>query len=588
MTRAPGRVSRALAWAWPGLILAAGSSALLVRPLSHPTTSLPGSAAGDTYKHAWAMWHDLAMIGGGTWPSTPYLAAPDGGALFDVMLAPALIMAPVTATLGPVAATNAWVWLCLFGVGLSVHGLARRLGSTAVGAVAAGLLAQNAPYLLGVPLDSGVYERLPVWVFPVVLLGLLRIRDRGGWRLPALVILAYATVALGCPSYGVFTAVMVLFALPALLWLSGRDGTGGGARARLGRLLPTFIGLTLVSVLLFGLVRWVAHQPDYVAEDRTDVIRLGIGMWELQTGANPRDLLSPAGGGVMFPQPVDTETVRVVYLGWVVVVAALAGLAFAVRRRDWLGVWLVAMGFLFAVLSLGATFRVGEQHYLNPVGWLAGSVLPVYGSGPSMWQQVALFAVLAPVGCAWLVSAVPGSRLRAVAAAALVAAAVAERVVVVPVPAVADAAPARVAAAYGKVDGEGSLVDLPRIYLEDVPPLGPVRRTRDPIFLAQTQHRRPIPFGLNAGTTAWSDFPPVSEGVSADWSASLACLDAHGIRWIVLHPPWFTDARSRGVAARELTRIAGPPIHEDPEAALYDLGEVDLSRTVPEEGCPPL
>lgn len=588
MKERAGRTLAAARWAWPALVQAAGASILLSRTLIHPTTALPGSSGGDAYKHAWAMWHDLAMIGGGTWPSTPYLAAPDGGALFDVMLAPALIMAPITATLGPVAATNAWVWLCLLGVGLSVHGLARRLGSTAAGAVAAGLLAQNAPYLLGVPLDSGVFERLPVWVFPCLLLGLLRIRDRGGWRIPALVILAYSTVTLGCPSYGVFSAVMVLFALPALLWFPGKGDAGSSARIRLVRLLPTFVGLTLVSVLLFGLVHWVAHQPDYVAEDRTDVIRLGVGLWEFQTGANPRDLLSPAGGGVMFPQPVDTETVRVVYLGWVVVVAALAGLVLAARRRDWLGITVVGMGFLFAVLSLGATFRVGEQHYLNPVGWLAGSVLPVYGSGPSMWQQVALFAVLAPVGCAWLVSAVPGSRLRGLAAGALVAAAVAERVAVVPVPAVADAAPAQVAAVYSEVEGEGALVDLPRIYLEDVPPLGPVRRTRDPIFLAQTQHRRPIPFGLNAGTTAWSDFPPVSEGVSGDWPASLACLEAHGIRWVVLHPPWFTDTRSRQVAVRELTRIAGPPIHQDPEAALYDLGEVDLSRMVPEEGCPPL
>ena len=117
---------------------AVGATVLLALSLARPGAALPGSASGDIYKHAWAMWHNPATVLLGSWPTTPWLAAPHGGSLFDVMLVPSLLWSPVSYSLGAVAATQLWAWCCLFLVALCVAALARGLGASPVGAAAAG------------------------------------------------------------------------------------------------------------------------------------------------------------------------------------------------------------------------------------------------------------------------------------------------------------------------------------------------------------------------------------------------------------------------------------------------------------------
>ena len=115
------------------LCLGVAAAVPLLHVLLAPTTSLPGSELGDVYKHAWSYWHCLAQ--GGAWPETSSLNAPAGGRLLDVMLAPALLMAPVTVLLGPVFSANLWVWLSLWAVGLTivVHGWAQTPPLIAIG-----------------------------------------------------------------------------------------------------------------------------------------------------------------------------------------------------------------------------------------------------------------------------------------------------------------------------------------------------------------------------------------------------------------------------------------------------------------------
>ena len=140
--------------ALPWLLLLAGAVFPLARVLVHPTELLPGSEVGDVYKHTWAYWHALIQIAEGTWPATRYLGAPEGGTLLDVMLLPALFMAPVTLAAGPVAAANVWVLLSLLAVGGSVYALSRALTGSVAASLCAGLLSQTAPFLLGHALTS--------------------------------------------------------------------------------------------------------------------------------------------------------------------------------------------------------------------------------------------------------------------------------------------------------------------------------------------------------------------------------------------------------------------------------------------------
>ena len=199
-------VFRVCAW------LAAGATVPLLGVLSDPLSTMPGSPRSDLPKHIWSYWHTLHHLS--SWPETTAIGTPYGGEFLDVMLVPGILMAPVTAMLGPVVAANLWVWLSVFGVGAATAALAHRVVGSERSAVVAGLIAQAAPYLAGYGLGSGVHERLAIWVFPVVWLGLLSWRDQG--RIQALVGLALGlfVATVGCQVYGVFTLCMLILGLP--------------------------------------------------------------------------------------------------------------------------------------------------------------------------------------------------------------------------------------------------------------------------------------------------------------------------------------------------------------------------------------
>ena len=160
--------------------LAVGALVPLLGVLSHPLSWMPGTPRSDLPKHIWSYWHTLHHLT--TWPETTAIGAPYGGDFLDVMLIPGMIMAPVTAVAGPIASANLGVWASVFAVGLATAQLARRVVGSERSAVVAGLIAQVAPYLAGYGLGSGVHERLAIWVFPVVWLGLLSWRETGRKR----------------------------------------------------------------------------------------------------------------------------------------------------------------------------------------------------------------------------------------------------------------------------------------------------------------------------------------------------------------------------------------------------------------------
>ena len=174
---APGPTSRT--WLGYGLLIL-GALLPLLGVLVDPAGRLPGTELGDVYKHAWSYWHTPHAIG--AWPWTDSLNAPGGGVLWDVMLFPSLLMAPVDWIAGPVFTANLWVFFSLLLVGFCTAGFLRAIGASDLLAALGGFLAQGSPYLYGYPLYSGVHERLAVWVFPLLLWCVIRIQQQGGKR----------------------------------------------------------------------------------------------------------------------------------------------------------------------------------------------------------------------------------------------------------------------------------------------------------------------------------------------------------------------------------------------------------------------
>ena len=115
-------------------------------------------------------------------------------------------------------------------------------------AVVAGLIAQAAPYLAGYGLGSGVHERLAIWVFPVVWLGLLSWRDQGYRRSLVWMAIGIFFATTGCQVYGVFLLCMVILGLP--WWWPG-----------IRRVVPALLALALPLLAALAVVRGPTVSP---------------------------------------------------------------------------------------------------------------------------------------------------------------------------------------------------------------------------------------------------------------------------------------------------------------------------------------
>ncbi|MCP4804480.1 MAG: hypothetical protein GY913_20645 [Proteobacteria bacterium] len=510
--------------------------------LVRPTSVLPGDPYGDVYKHAWSFWHTLACLFEGHPLETPFLNAPGGAVLLDVMLVPALVMSPVSLVAGPVFAANLWVVLSLFGIGLSTWLLTEHATGSRLGATVAGLCAQSAPYLYGYPLESGVHERLTVWIFPLMVLGVLKARD-GSWRWGLAAVAAVAASTMGCQAYGLFAAILLVLGAP--LWFRAPDGK----RVHWKVLLPTLLGIGLALGLVYLLVRQAALHSwsASIQLRRTDLTFGGMPSLDVATLSNLFDPFAVSGDTQATAE--GDRLLKIVYLGWVPLVAATVGAAVGRFRIK----IIVALGLLSAVMAMGATI----EGFPNPVHLLFARTVPAYGALPPIWQQVAAFGPLAAVGVGSLVARWPKWWL----AGLIVVLCVAERALALPLPLLVGTTDARVSGIYEHVDGP--IVEIPRLWGRGLAP--------GPIFLAQTEHEQPVPVAINVGSSAFEDLPEVAFGRADDWESTIRCLEGHGFAWLAYHPSWL----ERGVdSASELARIeavVGPAEHADEGLLLFRL-----------------
>ncbi len=542
---------------WPLLVLALGALLPMARVLAGPRSLLVGTELSDVYKHAWAFWHVTETLG---WPRTTALNHPDGGLFLDMMWAPALLMLPVTAVGGAVLSANLWMWLSLWLVGACTWWLARELVGDGAGALLGGLAAQTATPLLGYPMLSGVHERLGVWVFPLVVLMLLRIRDRGGIWEVAVAAGGLGFVALGCQAYGLYAGGLLLMGLP--LWLGHpRDWL-----PRLKRLAPVGLALLLVMGAVYAVSYTLTTDPESLVPQPG---RLGEGPKLILDAATVGGLLDPRVAASVQPTLGGDELYVLTYLGWMGLGLALVGAALARGGRRWDVRGLTALALLMALQSLGPHFQVGAQHFVNPLFVAMAAVIPHYGSNPPVWQNVLAVAPLLAPGIAAAIERAPRGSW-ALAGLAWVAI-VAERAATLPVAFPLPVTAAEVAEPYAAIVEEGAVAEVPRIYRD-------LTTAHGSLFISQTAHERPVPHTINIGASPWDSYAPLARGVARDWGEAVACLNGAGYRYLVVHRDHFSGQSAAAEAIDGLSRAASV-VADDGVVAVFDLGPVPGETT---------
>lgn len=124
---------------------------------------IPGSAHTDTWESLWGLWHALQVGPGG---ATTWLDWPRGGTLYLADPLHAVVLAPLTATVGPVAAWNVAVIGHVALAGAATAAWARARGADPMAARAAGVAFACAPGLLAA-IHNGTSETVGWGLVPL-------------------------------------------------------------------------------------------------------------------------------------------------------------------------------------------------------------------------------------------------------------------------------------------------------------------------------------------------------------------------------------------------------------------------------------
>jgi hypothetical protein len=471
-------------------LLFVGLAVVIMAPtLPDPTSLAIGHPRADTWNHLWGYaWVGRGVLAGELPHHTSLLAWPAGGALWFIDTFGAVLTAPLVAFAGPVAAYNAYCLFSLALAGVATWALAWRETRSVPAALAAGLVFESAPHLLA-QLHNGISESLAVgWMVLAVLATRVALNRPGpGPGLLAGVALAVSTVANWY--YGVFA----LLAFGGF-WVGAVVARRGSFRDLALTAATAAAGLlTLAGPVLFLFSRTMS-APDALVTRDPDFVWMTLvhhNMTDLVTFFRPGRYYSPDLRALW-----DEDLIVVVYLGWAVLLPAVAVLGTGQRRRasPWLG---LALGFF--LLTLGPFLYVGGRYLEVGDGWIPLPFLALY-KGVPMFSRVShayRFTLGVALGlalaAAWLIGAVEqrrGVRWALALALGLGGARIAESFwaspAVFPLP-VTDTTLPGIYAALGPDDG-GALLDLP-VSLQVL--------DRGRFTAYQIAHGRPIPYALN-------------------------------------------------------------------------------------------
>jgi hypothetical protein len=462
---------------------------LTVAPvLPDPSGLAIGHEKNDVWNHIWGYWYVWASLTQGELPlHTELLAWPFGGSLWFIDTWGALVTLPVQWIWGATVAYNASYLASFLFAGIACYLLAYRELRCWSAALIAGLALQSTPHLLA-QAYNGISESMSVGWLPLSLLALGWASERaspGRWAVAGAVT-AVATFANWY--YGVFAALIALVYLPRLLRAVRADPRPLRWLGCLAAAALAFAALLTPPALAFyssmaAPDAVVTRDPRFVwmtlvHHNMTDVLAFFV----------PGDFYSPD-----LHELYDEDLIVVVYLGYTLLLPALAVLFLPIRSKAW--PWLVA-ALVFFLLALGPFLFWNGSYVELGQGWIPlpflglHKALPLFSRISHAYRfTVGVTLALALVGAwglRWLALR-HGPRWALLAALLLGLGRVAESWYASPAVMPLPAASTATTPLYATL-GEGAVLDLPvsRQVLD-----------RSRYLMGQAVHGQPIPYGLN-------------------------------------------------------------------------------------------
>jgi hypothetical protein len=335
MSDAPRRVD----WREPitaAMCAAAGLVALSWPTAIHPTEWIIGASHNDGNAILWGLDHVARALADGALPKlhTTALLFPDGGTMLVSNLAEVILLAPVTLSLGAVAAFNVWTLLHHALSAGAAMWCARRHGASRLGATMVATAFSFSPAMAATSFNQN--PDVTAWYWLPLAAGL-------AWKAPhrrTLVAAGLATgMAIWCNPYG---GVMTATAVTLLM-----------ARQRWSRWIWALLPATIIGGL--GVVLY--HHGATVADSMTEkALRNnplhGVALW--------RDLIDPNPN--LLQQDSTWSAAQYANYGYLGISLLLVGLTGLVAQKN--RVWL-------AILSASVLLAVGPgAGPLSPVVWL--------------------------------------------------------------------------------------------------------------------------------------------------------------------------------------------------------------------------
>ena len=547
---------------------------------------LLGIAHFDAHGTWWFYWYvEQVLTQGAPLLHTDLFFHPWGKDIYGdtgANLLDALMAVPLRAALGPVLGMNLFELLGLVGSGAAVGWAARAVVREPVAVGLAAAMGSATPFALVELVEGRPTQAL--LALPALALGaMLRLPERGGWRLPLLGGVALALTGYQYWYYGIFL------------------GLAGGvlAASQLAVQAAPRRPLALRHAVLLGLGLLLALPGAWPMLQRTSEGQV-TGLFDPATWTLAHQTLTTVDGhevALYLWQPLRAQagflhqhdSGQEVFLGMgrytplVTILGAAVGL-WALGRRRWP---LLALGLFGATLAMGPVILVGDLILPNPPYLALVHLLPVFRR---LWWPGRAYVLLALLGPVLVAAAVAWAGRRfgpraSLVSALLVTAGLAAQLLhddLAPLPTWRPDVPAAMRClAHGP---PGALISLPDAYDQQQ-------------LVHQTVHRRPTLGGMNVMLT-----PPESRALQQDNSFLVALLrlsaasgpykpriqpqDRQALRdlgfryvalsWEAYDLPGTGGGRLRPDEARRSVRntlftVLGPPAWEDPRVTLWDL-----------------
>lgn len=328
-----------------------------------PTAGALGHPGNDVWNHLWGYWWVAREIGEGRFPLvTNLMHFPDTSRLFFIDTFGALITLPVQWLLGPVAALNAVMVLCVWGAGFGAWALGREVLAEVYGegpdvdrtALIAAVAWPCSPHLLA-QTYNGITETLFAAGLPLTMVAVMRLYARPSWSGALQAGVAGGLCTLANWYWGLFAGIGALLLLLALALGRRERVRWAGIPAPVG--LAAAVGAALVGPALAGFAATL-DAPDAIVSRDPEFV------WRSLIDHNMTDLVSLFRPGRVYSPDLKALTgedlLIVTYLGWGVLALAALGWLRTPRWRDRLP-WALWVG-VFGVLMLGPYLYVAGDY----------------------------------------------------------------------------------------------------------------------------------------------------------------------------------------------------------------------------------